>query len=304
MNNIKDVSNNLGKKDLQHELYKAYVEALKDEDFKKLVVRLKLKEDIAMKYTAKLEMTVCELNNCKKCKSVMECKNRVTGCVFYPRLNGNQLSFDYNACKYFREHLENEKNKATFYEEPDAIKNARMSDIDLTDKKRTHVIKWINKFYKDYQKNKNIKGAYLHGSFGSGKSFILAALINELAKNGAKCTIIYYQEMLRVLKESFYDDFDIKMYNLKTCDILLIDDIGAEIVTEWSRDEILGTILQYRMDSKLPTFFTSNMTIEELERHLIGNKPNADNIVKAKRIIERIKFLTEDIELISENRRK
>ena len=90
---------------------------------------------------------------------------------------------------------------------------------------------------------------------------------------------------------------------LKKSDVLLIDDIGAESVTSWSRDEILGTILQYRMDSGLPTFFTSNLTIEELETHLSNTKGSVD-IVKAKRIIERIKHLTEDLELVSDNRRK
>lgn len=39
-----------------------------------------------------------------------------------------------------------------------------------------------------------------------------------------------------------------------TCDVLLIDDIGAENNSPWSRDEVLGTILQYRMDSDLTTF--------------------------------------------------
>ena len=93
------------------------------------------------------------------------------------------------------------------------------------------------------------------------------------------------------------------MNDLKNADILLLDDIGAESVSEWSRDEILGTILQYRMDAKKTTFFTSNLTIEELEQHLSITK-NGVNIVKAKRIIERIKQLTEDIELISKNRRR
>ena len=85
-------------------------------------------------------------------------------------------------------------------------------------------------------------------------------------------------------------------------DILLIDDIGAENVTNWGRDEILGTILQYRMNSALPTFFTSNLTIEELEHHLSITKNDEDK-VKARRIIERIKQLTSDLELISINRR-
>ena len=55
---------------------------------------------------------------------------------------------------------------------------------------------------------------------------------------------------------------------IKNIPYLLIDDIGAENVTAWGRDEILGTLLQHRMNENLTTFFTSNLTIEELESHL------------------------------------
>ena len=90
---------------------------------------------------------------------------------------------------------------------------------------------------------------------------------------------------------------------LQRVDILLFDDIGAENVTVWGRDEILGTILQYRMNNKLTTFFTSNLNISELENHLAVTK-NSEDVVKARRIIERIKKLTDDLELVSMDRRK
>ena len=67
-------------------------------------------------------------------------------------------------------------------------------------------------------------------------------------------------------------------------------------------DEILGTILQYRMQEGLPTLFTSNLTISELEVHLASN--DSEGRIKARRIIERIKFLTDNITMIAENRRK
>ena len=56
------------------------------------------------------------------------------------------------------------------------------------------------------------------------------------------------------------------------------------------------------MDNHLPTFFTSNLTLEELEAALAITSNGVDK-VKAKRIIERIKQLTIPLELISKNRR-
>ena len=57
------------------------------------------------------------------------------------------------------------------------------------------------------------------------------------------------------------------------------------------------------MNNYKTTFFTSNLNMEELERHLRITSYSDDEI-KARRIIERVKQLTEDMELISENKRK
>lgn len=177
-----------------------------------------------------------------------------------------------------------------------------MKDIDIEDKNRYKVIKWLKKYFDDYEKVNTLKGLYLHGSFGSGKTYLISALFNELEiSKDAITEVVYLPETLRNMKEDFSLVED-KVNYLKNVDILLIDDIGAENVTAWGRDEILGTILQYRMNNKLSTFFTSNLTLEELEVHLSLSK-NSEDKVKARRIIERIKELTENLELVSINRR-
>ena len=56
------------------------------------------------------------------------------------------------------------------------------------------------------------------------------------------------------------------------------------------------------MQESLPTFFTSNLSLKELEVHLAGS--SGVEKVKARRIIERIKYLTDNITMIAENRRK
>lgn len=282
-----------------------YYTALKDEEFKKLVVSLKITDAIAYKYTSKLERTVQELNNCRKCKSIMTCKNKCNGCVYYPAVNQNKLDFNYVACKYLKKDLkEKESIKTKFFNIPYEIKMAKIKDIDPSSKERLEVIKWITTFYKEYKKDKKQKGLYLNGSFGSGKTFIISALLNELAKDGYNSIIVYYPELLTSLKEGFgNEDFNDRLNEIKKCDLLLLDDIGAEATSLWNRDEILGTILQYRMDNKLTTFFTSNLTLNDLEQHFII-KNNDEEKIKSRRIMERIKFLTENKELIGENRRK
>ena len=195
-------NNNLNK-----DLLKNYVDACKDPSFVKLIARLKIKEDKAMKYTSKFQRCVEELNNCKNCKGLSECKNPSKGYVLFPRVDDNIIQFDAMSCKYMQEKIKIENQSSKMYYQPFSIKTASMKDIDKSDKKRLNAIKWIVNFYKEYGKSDNTKGLYLHGSFGSGKTYLLAALFNELAKNGKKAIICYYPEMLRRLKESFGTTF-------------------------------------------------------------------------------------------------
>lgn len=289
-----------GKKAIQDKLKCDFLLACKDETFNKLCNKLKLDEDTLMKYTSKLEMTVCELNNCSKCKNIGCCKNEVLGHVYYPEIYNKDLEFNYKPCKYFKE--EAKKNNTKFFETPKVLMNASLSEI-ITEKERTNILKYIKDFLKKKINNESVKGMYLSGSFGSGKSYLLSALLNELSLKGFNCVNVYFPELLNRLKSSFNtNNYDDVMDEIITSDVLLIDDIGAENITPWSRDEVLATILQYRMDNDLTTFFTSNFTIEELESVLCETKMGIDEI-KARRIIERIKYLTIEEKLISKNKR-
>lgn len=309
MQNIKEHLQKFNSKDLEIKLKQAYIRSLKDEDFKKLVSRLNLSEDILSKYTSKLNKTTCELKNCKNCKSLLECKNEINGFIYYPEIQNNRLIFSHIACKYQRRMLRESSYLDNIYsfDIPKEIINAKMKDIFVDDKNRIEAIKWLKSFILNYDKNKKQKGLYLHGSFGGGKTYLVSASFNELAKRGIDSAIVYWPEFLRKLKASFnnYEDnsFDTLFDRIKDVSILLIDDIGAENTTAWGRDEILGPLLQHRMLSHLPTFFTSNLSLEELEKHFSVTSNNVDK-VKSRRILERIKELSEEVKMVTENKRK
>lgn len=285
------------KRTTQVELKQNFIEACKDDKFKRLVKTIKSNEEVAMKYTSSLQDTVIELTHCEGCKGLAFCENRVEGHVYFPTNEEDKITFSYAPCKFTRQAIKNEKNS-----EEKELATAKMSDIDIGDKNRVKTIKWLTTFCKQYDSSKKCKGLYLHGNFGCGKTYLISAMFNELNKKRVSSEIVYFPDLLREIKGDF-ENFADRMEYLKEVDLLLIDDIGAEKVTEWSRDEVLGTILQSRMNNYKSTFFTSNLTIEELERHLTMSS-YSDDAVKARRIIERIKQLTEDIEMISENRRK
>lgn len=287
------------KKAINDELRRDFVLASSDETFKKLCNRLKCDDEILMKYTSKLTDSACELKNCSRCRGLSYCKNAVKGHVYFPTVTKDFIEFSYKSCKYFKE---KKKNNTIFFETPKMLMNASLSEL-ITEKERANILKYIKDFLKKKVNGETVKGLYLSGSFGSGKSYILSALLNELSLKGYKCVNINYPLLLNKLKASFSDyNYNDVMEEIMTCDVLLIDDIGAENNSPWSRDEVLGTILQYRMDNDLTTFFTSNFTINELETELSETNKGTD-LIKARRIIERIKYLTVEDKLISKDKR-
>ena len=66
MEKINNTTNKYYKDDLDTTLKKDYLKALKDEKFLSLVNKFKLKEEIGMKYTSKLEHVIDNLKNCEK----------------------------------------------------------------------------------------------------------------------------------------------------------------------------------------------------------------------------------------------
>ena len=285
-------------------LTQAFQEACCDEEFREYVYNLNIKEDILEQYTTTLQDTFKEFKNCKNCKSLDTCKNMLKGHIYTPYKDGNIINFSYDQCKKLQEKNKKEayKNYLDLYEMPKEVKDASFKNIYKDDKARVPIIKYFKEFMDNYFKGNNPKGLYLTGSFGSGKTYLIASLLNEMAKKEVRSILIYYPDFLVDLKTSFGTNYGEKFNEIKKIPLLLLDDIGAENVSNWSRDEVLGPILQYRMENHLPTFFTSNLSIDELEKNLSITSSGIDK-VKAKRIIERIKQLTISLDLISKNRR-
>lgn len=302
---MKELKNMIDKKSVKNKLLTNFNKELENKDFKEFTDSLNSTYETLSKYTSILKESCVEYTNCKNCKSILECKNKICGYAYLPNIKDNDVTFCYKKCK-LKSELDN-KNKyldnVYTFNVPSEIRNASIKDIYKDDKNRHDVIKYIAKFIKEYDKNKNIKGLYLCGNFGSGKTYLISAMFNELAKKGIDSAIVFYPEYLRKLKSTFNsnDEYNNLFNKIKDAEILLIDDIGAENLTAWARDEVLCTILQHRMENHLVTFFTSNLNLDELKNHL---KQVDNSSVKAERIIERIKQLTDYKEMISKNLRK
>src|SRR5699024_12805833 len=111
--------------------------------------------------------------------------------------------------------------------------------------------------------------------------YFLCAIVNILTTYNLSSIIIYMHEFVREMHDDIRDNnVQEKIDAFKYADVLMLDDIGAETFSAWIRDEVLGSILQYRMMERLPMFFTSNYTMVQLEEILASSTKGTVEKVK------------------------
>ena len=205
-------------------------------------------------------------HRCEKCTDLSNCINIMNG--FEPELVLTRGLIDVEYAKCPSKLIdEDERNVSRMIESMHMQKDvmeARLPDIDMNyDDSRLDVVGEAKKFLKTLDETGKLpeRGMYIHGPFGTGKSYILGAVANELAKRRIRTVAVYVPEFLRDMKQSIQDQtLNEKIDFVKKAQVLMLDDFGAETMSAWTRDEVLGTMLQYRMAEKLPTFFTSNFS--------------------------------------------
>ncbi|MGY3777533.1 primosomal protein DnaI [Isobaculum melis] len=189
---------------------------------------------------------------------------------------------------------------------PKDIRSATMEKFELTDARREAMAEALT-FTSNYIENPKDfhKALYLQGSFGVGKTYLLGAIAHDLAKHGHVSTLVHFPSFAVEMKQSIAkNNMGEKLDAVKKTPILMLDDIGADSMSSWIRDDVLGVILQYRMQEQLPTFFSSNFNMQQLEsEHLRTTQRGEDEPLKAKRIMERIRYLAKEIQMTGKNRR-
>ena len=229
---------------------------------------------------------------------------------YYPKLvlNNKKIEVSYVPTnEYLQKRAQKElKERINSVYMPKDIKEATFDQFEITHGRRTALDRAI-KFVEDYiQGPENFhKGLYLHGAFGVGKTYLLGAIAHELSTFGYPSTLVHYPTFATEMRSSVgKQTTGAKLDAYKNTPILMLDDIGAEYPTSWIRDDVLGVILQFRMQNELPTFFSSNFDMNQLENeHLRFNQNGDEELLKAKRILERIRFLTDETEVTGKNRR-
>ncbi|MCL1919297.1 MAG: ATP-binding protein [Peptococcaceae bacterium] len=115
-------------------------------------------------------------------------------------------------------------------------------------------------------------GLLYTGQAGAGKTYLAAAIANELIRQNRGVLFVVVPDLLDELRAT-YDrkDKDVSEYDIldmaKTVPVLILDDLGSHNYTDWTRNRIYS-ILNHRVNEKLPVIVTTNLHPLEINQHL------------------------------------
>ncbi|WP_346686718.1 ATP-binding protein [Enteroscipio rubneri] len=143
------------------------------------------------------------------------------------------------------------------------------------------------------------KGLYILGNVGAGKTYEACALAKAFVFAGYSVKVATTLSMLNSIHGS-YDDSE-REGVLKFCeaDILFLDDFGKENANSWALTTLFE-VINYRYENMLPTIFTSQYSLDALERRLARN----NEVESAKAIVSRIHEMSRVVVLRRGDRRR
>lgn len=191
---------------------------------------------------------------------------------FCPKCDtGKKLRIDWGNTEIVRDHEKKMKKAKIDRALKDSWVSPRFREKRLSDLSDSPVLQSTCLEYIDSWEEKKKLWQWLYFSWlaGRGKTHTACAIVNELIERYLVTSMfVNLADIADRVRKTFDEDKksdDSKLFDkLKTCELLVIDDLGTEKWSEWI-EEKLFSIINFRYDNQLPMIITSNLKISDLK---------------------------------------
>ncbi len=142
---------------------------------------------------------------------------------------------------------------------------------DDGDPSSKEIMSYVLKICRNYTENFNesSKNLLFTGGTGLGKTFLSSCIAKELIGKGVS---VYYQPAYKIFplfeqikfNEEFDENAKMQIDFIRNFDLLIIDDLGTELVTTYTA-EVLFDLINTRFNENKKTIISTNLSLTELK---------------------------------------
>lgn len=132
------------------------------------------------------------------------------------------------------------------------------------------ILKTCMSFAQKISLNETVDNLLLYGAVGTGKTHLCSAIANHVLETGRSVVYLNVSKLLDIIREykfkldgNDYNESKDILKNLYKVGLLIIDDLGTESLTDFSKEQILR-LLDERNNYSLPWVISTNLSPAEI----------------------------------------
>ncbi len=240
---------------------------------------------------------------CRGCKGLQQCKSEAEGMMYVLEMAPTgKISPSYRMCRHKVVDMESKRISRLLASSrlPDFFRDKTFANFKRHDNPEAYMA--AQRVANDVGGT----GVMLYGKPGTGKTHLAAAIVNTRLASDNQAVFVTVPELLADIRETIgrKEDTSELLELVKDIDLLVMDDMGAERLTDWVAEQMFS-VINARLMRKKQTVVTSNYAPSDLIARM-AIKDRSGNILDdlpGKRIVSRLTEMCQKVEMRGKDQR-